>query len=245
MAFPVVAAVNGGNHASDVGTPFEHTINLPSGIANGDLLVVFFTTDGSSESHSYPAGWTKLLAEYGTGYTGSIGCRVADGSEGSTILVTLTSAEQSCHTSYRITGQFSSATVADYIAASTIVTGTSAAPDAGALNPANWNVEDTLWITSCSLNGAGGSTPRITVYPTSYTDGRSDISAGGNGCVNGTARRENATSSEDAGAFTSDTVVAWGASTVGIRPAAASAVQLEWHPGTNQPYPDEIGVVAY
>jgi hypothetical protein len=85
-------------------------------------------------------------------------------------------------------------------------------------------VEDTLWFSFAALNGASATTPRITVYPSSYTNGRSDFAADGNGVTQGVARRENATASEDAGAFTSDTSVAWRASTIGVRPAAGGAV---------------------
>lgn len=232
MAFPVVAAVNGGNHSVDVGSPFQHTVNLPSGIASGDLLLVLFSSDGSGETFSYPAGWNEMVLEGGSGFTCNSAWRKADGTEGSTILVTLTSAEQSCHTSFRITGYFNSATEGDFIQISTVADGTSVSPNANPLNPANWDVEDTLWIAWCTANGTVSPFTNVTAYPTDYTDGRTDLAENGNGVTNGTASRNNAVASEDTGAFTIDVSTTWRAFTIAIRPAAAAAGRGPYQPWT-------------
>lgn len=224
MTFPTVIAENGGNSVVD---QTSVTVNLPDGSdVAGRRILCFFTSDGSGETITFPAGWTKILTDGGTGFTNVIFYHDTDGTEGypstgATITATITSVEMSAHTTYLISG-FETSTAP---AVATATTGTSTAPNSGALNPAGWDVEDTLWFTSASLNGASATTPRITVYPTNYTNGRSDFAADGNGVTQAVARRENATASEDPGAFTSDTSVAWRAATVGIRPAAVAAGQ--------------------
>lgn len=223
MTFPTVIAENGGNNTSDVTSV---TVNLPDGSnVAGRMILLFFSSDGSGETFTYPAGWGTILAAGGTGFTNGAAYKITDGSEGypstgATITVGITSVEQSCHTTYLIEG-FAAGT-APAVAAAT--TGTSTAPDPGALNPGSWDVEDTLWFAFASANGASATTPRFTGYPTNYTNTRSDISAGGNGVVQGVARRENATASEDPGAFTLGTSVAWRAATFGIRPAAVTSI---------------------
>jgi hypothetical protein len=221
MAFPTVIAVAGGNTNTD---ETSHTVNIPDGSnVSGRRILLFFTSDGSGETFTYPADWVEILAEGGSGFTSVVIYKETLGTEGypatgATITITVSSVERSAHTSYLLSGVHT-----DAPAVATATAGTSTAPDAGALNPAGWDVEDTLWFAFCSLNGASATTPRITVYPTSYTNGRSDFAADGNGVTQGVARYENATASEDAGAFTSDTSVAWRATTVGVRPAAAAA----------------------
>jgi len=226
MTFPTVIAVAGGN---SVVNETSVTVNLPDGSdVSGRLLIVFFTSDGTGETFTFPAGfpWTELLVEGGTGFTSGVWFRRTTGTEGypatgATITVTISSIEMSAHTSYLISGHHDSSNPE----VSTATTGTSVNADPGALNPANWDVEDTLWFAFAALNGLSATTPRITAYPASYTNGRSDFAADGNGVTQGVARRENAVASEDPGAFTADTSGAWRAATVGVRPAAAAAGQ--------------------
>lgn len=221
MSFPSVVAVNGGNATVDATSV---TINLPDGSdVSGRLILLFFTSDGSGESFTWPTGFTEILAEGGTGFTNGVAYRFTDGTEGysstgATTTLTITSVEQSAHTTYLLSGVNTSSPPE----AATATTGTSTAPDSGSLNPVGWGTEDTLWFAFASANGLSSTTPRFSAYPTNYTNGRSDISAGGNGVVQAVARRELNAASEDPGAFTIDTSAAWRASTIGVRPGAVS-----------------------
>jgi hypothetical protein len=232
MTFPTVIAENGGNQPTDA---TSHTINLPDGSnISGRMILLFFTSD-STRTFTWPTGFTAILALGGSGFTNSVAYKITDGTEGypatgATVTLTVSAVEQSCHTTYLISGQHASSAPE----VSTATTGTSTAPDPGALNPAGWDVENTLWFAFASLNGASSTTPRFTGYPASYTNTRSDISAGGNGVVQGVARRENATASEDPGAFTSGTSIAWRAVTVGVRPAPAAATIVNRAVNINQ-----------
>jgi hypothetical protein len=74
------------------------------------------------------------------------------------------------------------------------------------------------------MNGIDGNEPRVTGYPTNYTNGREDRAPGGNGVVGGAARRENAVGAEDPGTFAhSGGNTAWRGVTIAVRPAAAAA----------------------
>ena len=221
MSFPTVVSVNGGNSTTDATSV---TINLPDGsnVANR-LILLFFSSDGGGESFTWPTGFTEILAEGGSGFTNGVAYQFTTGSEGyastgATTTLTITSVEQSAHTTYLLSG-VDTATPPE---AATATTGTSTAPNSGSLNPAGWGTEDTLWFAYAATNGMSSTTPRFSAYPTNYTNGRSDISAGGNGVVQAVARRELNAASEDPGAFTIDTSAAWRASTIGVRPGAVS-----------------------
>lgn len=205
--FPVVAAENGGNNTSD---STEHTVNLPSGIQSGDLLLVIFNAD-STPTITFPEGWTQLFQTLGpTTYKHMFGAwyRIADGEEGATITVTTSASEQSAHTSYRIT---------DY--SGTPEVGTSSATFNSSPNPPSlapsWGAKDTLWFAVCGY----GNNYTITAYPTDYTDGRNDYADSTHGCGVGSARRELNAASEDPGTFTLSGDMRWVANTVAIQPA--------------------------
>jgi len=200
-SFPQVAAVTGGYDTS--GT--SHTVNLPSGIVAGNLLLVFFCAgEGSSPTITFPDGWTELFQT-----PNYINCtiggwyRVADGTEESTITVTTSSSEYSAHTSYRITGY------AGVPECGNSTGGQSTKPNPPSLTP-SWGAMDTLWFAVTGVE----NNYDVSSYPTNYTDGRLD------GVVIrvATCRRELNASSEDPGVFTFSDSVYWVANTVAIGP---------------------------
>ena len=208
MAFPQVAAVNGGNNTTN---STEHTVNLPSGIQAGDLLLVFFASD-VAPTIAFPEGWTQLfqtswasLVNFGAWY------RVADGNEGATITVTTSSEEMTAHTSYRITGYIGVPEVG------TAATGSTITPDPPSLSP-SWGAQDTLWLAAC----ANDRERFVATYPDDYTDGLNDLTSGKvEGCGVGTARRERNTATENPGAFTISVKDECVANTVAIQPGVA------------------------
>ena len=73
-ATPTIAAVNGGN---DVVNQLNHIVNLPAGIAVGNLLLVWFVSDGAPQTITFPAGWTLMYGnDYGD-HTIAINYRIA------------------------------------------------------------------------------------------------------------------------------------------------------------------------
>jgi len=200
-SFPTVAAVNGGYD----GTGTSHTVNLPSGIASGDLLLVFFNSE-SNPTITFPDGWYNLFqASYSTNVTFGAWYRIADGTEGSTITVTTSTSQSTDHTSYRITSYSGTPTVG------TAVTGIGTTPNPPSLTP-SWGAKDILWFAAVGYWGSFN----ISAYPTNYTNGRKD---GLNLCL-GTARRELNAASEDPGTFTLTGSALWVANTVAIAPAS-------------------------
>jgi hypothetical protein len=214
MAFPAVAATNTSVHTANV---TSHTVNLASGTSPGDILMVAFVVDGNP-TVTWPAGWNARAAQHNTAVRIEVRTRVADGTEGSTITITTSVAEQSVHRAWRITGCHATTGPEGLTA-----TGATANPNPPVLDPANWATEDTLWFALCAYDNGSRT---LTAYPASYTDTLNDRSTGTGGVGLGSGRRQNAVGSEDPGTFTISAADEWVAVTIGIRPAAASTVDL-------------------
>jgi len=215
LALPVLAAsvVNSVTETAFTDAT-EHYVNMPATVDVGDLLIVLFTNDGN-DTVATPAGWS-LLASHANGQAVrfSVYYKIAAGTEGGTTVNFVTSgSEQAAAQVYRITNWHG--TTPPEI--STAATGADAAPDPASLNPAGWDVADTLWLAVAGQDrGNQLGTP---AYPASYTDGISTLSSGDNGsCRTLSARRVLAAASENPGAFT---IVSeqWFAFTIAVRPA--------------------------
>lgn len=221
MAFPVVAATNTSTQATN---STSHTVNLPTGISAGHLLLIFFAQDNSGGGTASASGWTELFNEVDNQSNTRITVfyRFATGSEGSTVTVTTTVTEQSSHASLRITGAHASEVPAN---AHLAAPGSSVNPNPPSLNPANWDVEDTLWIATCIWDNSVGVTG--SAYPTNYSGSQITVnptSSTGVGLM--LATRDLAAASEDPGTFTISASEQWAAATVAVRPAAGGSVTL-------------------
>ena len=200
-SFPQVAATNTSTAASSTSI----VISLPSGIANGDLLIAM-CFGYADRTHTWPAGWTELW-DSDTGNIAAAGAyRVADGGEGSTITVTLgIGATSSSHITYRITGYQGTPEVG------TAVGGNSTTPDPPSVTP-SWGSTKTLWIAAASEN----STSVATAAPTNYGN-LITVAAANNSAMSAT--RELEASSENPGGFTIPSSVEWHAQLIAIRGA--------------------------
>ena len=212
MAFPVVAAVNGGNNTTE---GKNHTVNLPANISAGDLLLVIFGTDFfPNEDISFPEGWTSLFEvnndPSAPAFRMGAWYRVADGTEGATITVTTVTNQMTAHTSYRITGYSG---VPECGTAAVATSGT--APNPPSLTP-SWGALDTLWF---AIEG-NDDVDTVTAYPTDYTNGRADFANATGGCNVGSAYRELNAVSENPDAFTIAASEQWIANTIAVQPAA-------------------------
>jgi hypothetical protein len=186
--FPAVQDTNTSGETSDV---TSHTVNLPANISAGDLLIVFFSCDGST-TVTWPDGWASIFHQTNSS-TLDVGYKIADGTEGAAITVTTGAAEQSAHISYRITGNHRSAAPQ----ASTGATGNSTAPDPDSLTPTG-GAKDYLWI---AVEG-NDNTSAASAYPGNYTNGQTNAVGDAGGVNIAVARRELNASSEDPAAFT-------------------------------------------
>jgi len=214
LAAPVVASVTETAFGTDT---TDHYVNMPATINAGDLLIVLFTNDGSA-TVTTPAGWSLLASNArGTAVRCSVYYKIAVGDEDGTTVNFVTSAnEQAAAQVYRITNWHG--TTPPEI--STAATGTSMAPNPASLNPAGWDVADTLWLAVAGQDR--GDQSGTTAYPASYTDGTSTQSstpATVGVCRTHSARRVLAVASEDPGAFTIPVSEEWVAFTIAVRPA--------------------------
>lgn len=216
-SFPTVQTTNSGGTGSTDTT--SHTVNLPTGIASGDLLLLFFAVQGGNQTVTWPAGYTKAFetasgVDANNDVTFSTYYRVADGTEGSTITVTTSASKSSAHETYRITGY-----------SSTPVSGT-ASTSASTLNPnppsltPGGGAKDFLWFAVAAVD-SGNAT--CDAFPTNYINtGSSNGGTGGSGAIICFATRAINGATEDPGSFTICCAIASVANTVAIVPAAAA-----------------------
>jgi autotransporter-associated beta strand protein len=194
-----------------------HAVALPSGIVNGDLLLIFWAdSDFTATAPTLPVGWTQLYTN--TSSSGRMIRRtwykIADGSETTTLNITAGD-ENSAHTSYRIAvGTFQGIPVAlDAGSAS------SATPNPPSLTPGFSNI-NTLWIAAS--HSAGDDNVPFS-GPTNYTNlitGYTGISTTTHARV-ATAVRAFSTLTEDPGNFTLGSTVVNLAATIAIRGASS------------------------
>jgi hypothetical protein len=209
--------------AQIAGTPVDtsaaaataHTLNLPSGITAGEKLLVVIATrlqtaDAFATFDSLSFN-TVGISRNGTAQVIGVYERTAAGTEGTTTSVTLGVSAQINARVWRISNaQAIEGTAANSASNTTI--------DPPALNPAGWDVEDTLWFTFVA-NNVG--TMDITGFPANYTTGKIFSNASGRPTL-GYGYRELAAASEDPGVFTFDAASPASAATVAVQPTAAA-----------------------
>lgn len=211
--FPVVESMTT-NVFSTAST--THNVTMPSTVAEGDLLLAFFTSDGDA-TVTTPSGWTAVGTLTRATYArGSVYAKLAAGTEGGTTVNFATSAgEEAASQVYRISNWYGS--IADGVDIQSYDPGgTTSTPNPASLTP-SWDTDDTLWIAY-----AGGSSwTSVNAYPTNYTNGTHVLSNTGNaGASASTARRELNAASEDPSAFTMSSTNSGVVFTVAVRPAA-------------------------
>ena len=211
LAAPAVASVTETAFGTDT---TDHYVSMPATVDAGDLLIVLFTNDEGA-TVTTPSGWNLLASDAnGTQVRLSVYYKIAAGTEGGTTVNFVTSpAQEAAAQVYRITNWHG--TTPPEI--STAVTGTNTRPDPASLDPAGWDVADTLWIAVAGQD-RGQGTP--TAYPAYYTNGISTLSsATTDNCRTLSARRVLAAASEDPGPFTIPASEEWVAFTIAVRPA--------------------------
>jgi len=222
MPFPAVASTNSSQQAANT---TSHTVNLPAGIAAGNLLFIFFNVTGVTNVNT-PTNWNSLINLPGTGPDGAtprtvVFYKVADGTEGSTVTITTSASKKSQHFTYRITDYSGTPEV------STGATGTTTSPDPDSLTPLGGS-KDYLWIAVTAWVMDLGNMA-LSAYPTNYTDNQLSNKTGSTGDHNGmaVATRNNTASSENPGAFTLTGTAGGGfattALTIAVSPVATPA----------------------
>jgi len=220
-AFPVVestaTSLNDGNSATNV---TSHVVTMPAGVAAGNLILVLFVAD-TTPTITWPANWNQIVFVQPTGFTGEARYKISDGTEGASITVTTSVAEQSAHITYRISGHNSGTAPTGTI---TTAAATSVNPNPPAHNPATWDSEDTLWLAGF-FSDNGSAADAITAAPTNYASELMEQSGQATtaGVGVGSAQRDLAAASDDPDPFTISASRAWRAFTIAVRPAGAAA----------------------
>lgn len=207
------------SNTSSMGLATSHTVNLPSGIVAGNLLLIFFANN-EDRLPSTPSGWTRLVTDAATGGTSSnqdtltVFAKIATGSEGATVSCTTAANVRSAHTSYQVTGNRNGVTAAEILAA--IVVGASNQPKSPNLAP-GWGAAMILWFSAIAATDGSRT---ISSYPAGYTLGQLTVSSTGSsaGSRIASAAKSGTTASEDPGVYTLNSSDNWVAVTVGIRP---------------------------
>jgi len=211
---PASLAIAATNSYFDATGSTTHNVNLPSGIASGNLLMVFCEFNATS-TVTDPSGWAVTLSAVNTD-TWRIYSRIANGSEGSTVAVTLSNAQRAACLSYRITGNRNGVTSSE-IEVSSAVNATTATPDPPSLSPA-WGSAENLWFAVAFVSD--GNYGPVTAYPTNYSLSQLDqgTTTGGNGGGVTIGVRLLTASSEDPGTFTTTTSRIRSTYTLAVRP---------------------------
>lgn len=204
----------------------SHTVSMPASVEQGDLLVCFFSNDGSA-TVTTPSGWTQLhtTVDGGNAVRLSTYAKKADGTEGGTTVDFVTSATERAaaqvHRFKRGTWYGdSSNSFAQSIKIGTAATGTSTTPDPPTVSPP-WGKLNAL-VIAVEANDDGTVTD--SAYPSNYYDRTNTVSdANAAGVSLTTAIRSQMTTSENPGTFTI-TSQEWVAQTVAIRPAQPAAI---------------------
>lgn len=212
--YPVIETSTGGSQTS---ATTSHTINVPSGLTSGDLILVFFLSTGNN-THTPPSGYSTLFSTFDadSSVKSSVWYKISDGSETATTATTDFSLK-SVHTTLRVSG----VDTATSLSASSVNGVLSSAPNPPSVT-ASWGSDTNLYLAIGQWTGFG-----ITVSspPTGYASVRSDHMEGGasSDLDNGIYYKEATSSSEDPSAFSMSTSAEINVFTLAIKPAAASS----------------------
>lgn len=228
-AFPTVA---GSCASTDTVSDTSHTIDLDctgqfGTIASGDLLIACWHGSAADATpNSALTGWTLLRDVVEGASNGHFVCfyKIATGSEGTSVSGSTDLSERTGNVAYRITS-WHGTTPPEASAGRSDASGgeAGASPNPDSLNPAGWDVEDTLWI---AVAGADGASVDFTAYPANYSSNQLETGNSGEGRASGATLEQGSASSEDPGTFTTTNGInRWGAMTIAVRPSAASATR--------------------
>ena len=228
LALNVAPTVEGTDTSEEAAETTTHDVSLPSGIVEGDLLLMLFSCYSDfagSPQITVPGGWTALDQEdLGTYGDTLVAYRIATGGEGLVVEVTTDDSVSSAHQTFRISGYFG---VPELTLNSDV---SNAAPDPPSLTPSWGDEGETLWLALF----LGGRSTDITVaaYPANYDNGQLAKGAGDWNAYVGSARRELKASSENPGTFTLSDTMTYCVGTLAVRDPArliykAAAFSLE------------------
>ncbi len=201
----------------------SYSITLPSGIATGDLLLIFFSKSNITDDLTH-TGWTRIAVVGADSEFKGIFARIADGSEGATATFTVTTSTAAAANAYRVTG--ASSTLNDIEISSPVNSGTTATTANPPSLTTPWSTEESLWFSAVFVNDS--AIDAFVSHSSGYSLGQIVNTSGGgaSGQAIITSAKLATTGTEDPGVVTWTTARRSDAYTLAIRPS-----------GGVQPYP--------
>lgn len=209
MASPTVVTTA---TSADSSAGTSHTVNLPSGVVSGNLLVITFAINDNLDVITWPAGYTEIF-EGGGNVTLAVAYRQADGGEGATITVTSDSSSKAVAFARRITEHEDPSTQAPE--ASSGATGSSVNPDSDSITPTGGSKDYLFFTDHGHLQTATNDTT-----PTNYSNTIEAETTSGGRIGGAGAERQLTATSEDPGAWTISLSKTWAAITIAIHPTS-------------------------
>jgi hypothetical protein len=212
-AFATIDATNSGANAATT-TP---TLNLPSGIAAGHLLILLLVTDGNPAVTNWN-GYTEVnsLSCPASACRAAWAYRVADGTEGASVTITIAASQETGYITLRIGGHGSSTTAPQGASA----TGTSATPDPPSLTPTG-GPKDFLWIEFFGADDDDETATYWTTSPDAYTGiDQVQCATSGTICMIAAAQRPANATTENPGTMAMAASEEWTAITIAVHPGS-------------------------
>jgi hypothetical protein len=154
--FPLVAASVSDYESAGL---TSHTLDLPSGIASGQLLLLIIANAGTATATV--ADWTQLVTWNSNSVVQlTVYARVATGGEGGTVGLTLSAGARVAYVAHRITSW--GGTLSDVAVTTGQFDNFNSDLNLPSFNPAGWDVEKTLWVAAYAW--ANGS-DTVSAYP--------------------------------------------------------------------------------
>lgn len=181
-SFPVVQSMSMGGGATGA-----LAITLPSGVTNGDYLLLIFANDSAQGPTSHTGtGWTQIVQSINGANSNALTVygKIADGSDAITVNLFPDQCEYIC---YRITGAVSADATADNL-------GTQDFPSH---TPAGGS-KKYLWVIAWGLHLNND----VTAAPTNYGANLTNVNIAGGGCSAAASYRTNEAASENPGTYT-------------------------------------------
>lgn len=171
----------------------SHVVSLPAGITPGDLLIVAFSVDGVP-SITWPTGWTQFATgdAPASAQRTALAYRRADGTEVSTITVTVGAAQQSSHMAWRIVGAANPAVQPPEASAAAVGDSGNPNPNPSALTPTG-GTKNYLWLAIAGCDDINF----IEILPDGYGGAFSATSGTANGTSIGGCYKTKFAASED------------------------------------------------
>lgn len=219
---PIVAggsplAIVSSNVSSRIANVNTATVNLPASIVAGNLLVMFFHSNGAT-TPNIPSGWTQIGSSITNNDTLTVLAKIASGSEGATLAMTLAAGAvgRSAHITYQISGNRNGVTTSE-LKLTTVSGGVGNANPNPPSNAPGWGSVQILWF---AVAGMTDGSRTISSYPSGYALGQNTINGNtGYASTRVAAAGKLATAtSDDPGTYTLDATDAWTAATLAIRP---------------------------